>query len=355
MTWLHHHVRAALSVTSLATTVALLAACEGGGGGTSDSRPSVSRGQEVYTQYCALCHGARGEGYVADQANALANQEFLRTASDDFLSTAISRGRPSTTMSAWSNAFGGPLTPNDVTSVVALLRSWQTVPPVTPPAPMSNGNVTRGAAIYAKSCATCHGATGIEGPYMQLANPGLLASADDAFLAYAVSHGRPGTAMAAWPLGAQELSDLVATMRSWQKPLPPGDVDLPGSFGPIVQNPAGGDPPFVVGQRYTPVDTVYAALQAGKKMILLDARAPSSYAEFHLKGAIDVPFYEAASYSSALPKDTWIVYYCGCPHAESGAALDALVGQGFTRVTVLDEGAYVWQARGYPTSTGNVP
>ena len=43
-----------------------------------------NNGQVKYDLYCALCHGEQGEGYLAPQANALANPEFLAAATDEF-------------------------------------------------------------------------------------------------------------------------------------------------------------------------------------------------------------------------------------------------------------------------------
>ena len=40
--------------------------------------------KETYDTYCGLCHGYDGEGYLAPQANALANPEFLAASTDDF-------------------------------------------------------------------------------------------------------------------------------------------------------------------------------------------------------------------------------------------------------------------------------
>src|SRR5688572_18647682 len=65
-------------------------------------------GAKAYARACAVCHGRRGEGYRADFAPALANAEFLATASDELLRNAIVRGRPGTTMSAWDRSTGGP-------------------------------------------------------------------------------------------------------------------------------------------------------------------------------------------------------------------------------------------------------
>jgi cytochrome c oxidase cbb3-type subunit 3 len=314
-------------------------------------------GAALYARDCALCHGARGEGYVADAAPQLANAEFLSTATDAFLAQAIAHGRPGTTMSAWATARGGPLASADIDAIVATIRSWQTAPSVDVSGVKVAGDATRGAPIYTSRCASCHGADGVSGPYLHIAGAELLASASDGFLAHAIERGRPTTPMAAYAgdLPAESIGDLVALLRSWQKPVTPGDVPYPGTVGPIVQNPTGPVPAFVVGQRYTPADVVKAELDRGAAMAILDARAPSDYAAGHISGATDVPFYEASLYRDALPKDRWIVCYCGCPHAESGALADDLLAHGFTTVTVLDEGFFVWRDRGYPVNTGASP
>ena len=58
-----------------------------------------NNGQEKYDVYCALCHGDAGEGYIAPQANALGNPEFLAAATDDYIEIATIYGRPETKMS----------------------------------------------------------------------------------------------------------------------------------------------------------------------------------------------------------------------------------------------------------------
>jgi len=60
-------------------------------------RPSLDtrRIQTCQLKVC-LCHGARGEGYVADKAPALGNQDFLVSVNDEFLRRAIANGRPGT-------------------------------------------------------------------------------------------------------------------------------------------------------------------------------------------------------------------------------------------------------------------
>lgn len=321
------------------------------------SKANAQLGAENYAKTCALCHGKNGEGYVADNATALRSATFLETASDDYLARSIARGRPGTTMSAWSRNRGGPYNEDAIADIIAYMRTWQTTPSVTLSKNSIGGDVTRGATKYASDCSSCHGVTGAEGPNVRLANAEFLAVASDDFLRYAIFNGRPGTPMAAF--GAELVgdggADLVALLRSWAKPVAPGDAPIPGTLGPIVQNPDGPEPAFVAGNRFTSADTIKAELDRGASFGFLDARAPSDYVDAHITGAASVPFYEASEYLFALPKDKWLVCYCACPHAESGVLADALLENGFTKVTILDEGFFVWRDRGYPVRTGANP
>src|SRR5580704_2824396 len=70
-------------------------------------------GAQTYQRMCAVCHGAHGEGYAADQAPMLANTRLLASATDEFLRGAVDGGRGGTTMSAWGRMRGGPLTRGD--------------------------------------------------------------------------------------------------------------------------------------------------------------------------------------------------------------------------------------------------
>lgn len=81
-------------------------------------------GDPLYAASCAGCHGHKGQG---GKGPALANRALLDAASDGFLRDTITKGRPGSVMPA----FGEPstihrtLTPSDVESIVAYLRSWQ--------------------------------------------------------------------------------------------------------------------------------------------------------------------------------------------------------------------------------------
>jgi cytochrome c oxidase cbb3-type subunit 3 len=338
-----------------------------GGGDLECRRPMTKtqrRGEDIYGRMCSVCHGSVGQGYAADRAPALAHQDFLVSATDDFLKSAIADGRRGSTMSAWSVARGGPLAPADIDAMVAFIRTWQDRPSVVLDERPVTGDSERGSVIFERECAGCHGLRGVGGREMHIGNPEFVASASDGFLRYAIRRGRPGTAMPGFErardgLDGQGIEDVVAYMRSWQSgSVPPLQPPVPAKIplGPVPLHPRGREP---VGFRafpdLTPVDVVKSELDHGARMGVLDARAPSDYLANHIAGAVSVPFYDSDPYISHLPKSAWLVCYCACPHAESGQLAHKLMTSGFTKVTVLDEGFIVWQTRKYPTRQGMDP
>jgi cytochrome c oxidase cbb3-type subunit III len=335
------------------------------------SHPHLSEtqahGQEVYVRMCAVCHGRGGEGYSADQAPALAQPDFLASVTDNYLRSAISSGRPGTTMSAWSSTRTGPLSRADVDAVVDFIRSWEQKPRAALDETRLNGDVTRGQAIYAAQCNQCHGARGIGGPNIHIGSPILLADATNGFLRHAIRGGRSGvpTPMPAFDktLGEKGTDDVLQFVRTFQTAnaavlqlAPPPAPTAPLPLGPVPLNPHGPAPVgLLTFPQTTHAEVVKAQLDRKARMALLDARAPSDYVNNHIAGAVSVPFYEPEPYFDQLPKDTWLVCYCACPHAESGTLAKKLVDHGFTKVTVLDEGLGFWSSKGYGTHTGTEP
>jgi cytochrome c oxidase cbb3-type subunit 3/ubiquinol-cytochrome c reductase cytochrome c subunit len=340
-------------------SIVTAAAIGGATPGCAGKESAAESGAALYGRYCALCHGDHGEGYRADRATALANPELLSIASDAYLRAAVANGRSGTTMSAWSRARGGPLDDQGIDALVALMRSWSTKPYASVDGRTVTGDPARGQPIYARECAHCHGDKGTGGPYLPLANPELLASASDGFLAASIERGRPGTPMPAFAtrLDAPDRDDVVALIRSWQAaPAPAGEKPpAPGHLEDVVRNPGGPEPALDASSGFVPVDSVKAELDRGATLVLIDARPGSDYVASHVTGAISVPFYEVEPYMAQIPRERFIVTYCGCPHAESGRVRDTLKQNGYPRVAVMDEGFYAWRDRGYPVKSGAKP
>lgn len=324
----------------------------------------TEKGAALYARYCSLCHGNNGEGYLADNANALSNQDFLVSASDEYILQGILQGRPGTPMSAWSRGKGGSLAREEASAIVSFIRTWQKTPSLVFRAAAVKGNAENGASLYERWCAACHGKQGNGNNAPQLGNPVFQQTAGDAFIHYAIRNGRRGTSMTAYKqkLNSQEINDVVSfirTLRGKDAPLPSVSLDneaysredlLKG-----VLNPGNPSPNFtLIENRYVSAEDVHAAYQAAQTMIIIDARPGSDFVRSHIKGALSIPFYDIASVVGLLPKDIWIITYCVCPHALSGRAADLLKAGGYQNVAVLNEGFFFWKKKGYPSETTTV-
>lgn len=319
----------------------------------------LREGAWLYDRYCALCHGNEGEGYAADNATRLNSQSLLRTASDEFFFTAIAVGRADTAMAAYGEDYGGPLTREQIEALVAWIRSWQREPSLDLSDVTVSGDAKRGAELWSAHCASCHGASGEGASAQSLTKPSFLSTVSDGFLRYAIVHGRDGTPMPAFEetLSAQEIDDLVVYLRSFEERPSSTATELsPPSAErmPLMRYPDGPRPNFSLREgRFVAASQVREALEQRSRMILLDARPTSDWLRRRLPGALPVPYYDPTPILDRLPRDgTWIIAYCGCPHAASGAVVDALREAGFENTAVLDEGVFHWIEQGYPTESG---
>jgi mono/diheme cytochrome c family protein/rhodanese-related sulfurtransferase len=85
------------------------------------------RGEVVYQEHCASCHGVNGEGV---NAPALGNQSALAHNKDEFIRYTIEKGREGTPMAAYADTLSEP----DIDNVTAFIRSkasgWKAEKPV---------------------------------------------------------------------------------------------------------------------------------------------------------------------------------------------------------------------------------
>ncbi len=103
----------------------------------------ISKGQSVFSADCQPCHGPDGSGGLGPK---LKPNDFVSSSDDAAVRATVENGRPGTPMPAWK----GKLSPDDITAVVALLRSWQQA--------TGGGTTTSGAAPGGGT--TAPGATG---------------------------------------------------------------------------------------------------------------------------------------------------------------------------------------------------
>jgi cytochrome c oxidase cbb3-type subunit 3 len=312
----------------------------------------LTTAQATYARLCAPCHADDGTGYRADHAPSLVNPTFLETASDEFLRRSIIFGRPGTSMAAYGKALGGPLDDAAVTGLVAWIRDkgptglrMRDLPPVP------NGVAAKGGELYQQYCKSCHGDATTRGEGPHLANVQFQSAATNEFIKYAIVQGRPKTRMLAFGtvMTDDQINDLVAYVRQLGAAAPTVSL-LPEPTGkePLVVNPKGPSPAWKAREdRYVPADDVAAALKAGKRMVIIDARPPSEWRRVHIKGAVSIPYHDMQRLAE-VPKTAWVVAYCACPHHLSGVVVDELKKRGYEHAFVLDEGINVWHQRGYP-------
>ncbi|MCE7992329.1 MAG: c-type cytochrome [Roseivirga sp.] len=326
-----------------------------------DSIAEIHAG-ELYTKYCALCHGDDRQGYAADNAPSLRSRSLLATSkNNNFMRYTIQYGRANTAMGGYLNRQGGPM---EYIEVELLLEYLYQMAEVEEPIEVSRepvlGDIELGATLYETNCSVCHGANGEGVTAPALGNPMLLATATDHFLRYAIAEGRDGTPMIAFKdsLSSDKIDALTAFLRSrasgWD--IPQGDTVAVPKPEEYVLNPDGETPVFELKEgKYVSSEQVNQALEDGKKMIILDARSEVAWRQMHIPGAIPVPYYEdPENFVDDIPNDgTQIVIYCACPHAASGRVQNTLRRQGFKNTAIIDEGILVWAQMGFPVRNGS--
>jgi cytochrome c oxidase cbb3-type subunit III len=191
----------------------------------------------LYQVNCSGCHGASGNLGPAPPLN---DETFLAIIPDAELLHVINAGRAGTPMPAFAQKSGGPLTDAQVKSLVdGIKASWKSATPPDEPLPgyqltktdnpqSASGSRGRGAEVYARACAHCHGTSGEGGEHGGAINdPAFLALISDQALRRIVITGRPDLGMPTYaepdgrsaefqPLTSAEIDDLVALLADWR-------------------------------------------------------------------------------------------------------------------------------------------
>lgn len=182
----------------------------------------VRQGAGLFATYCSVCHGNRGEGTA--QAPRLNDPGFLAGVSDDLLRDTIAQGRPGTAMLAWSQAYGGTLTAEQIEKLVAFVRSWErpgaAVGIVTTLSGRPADSVEGGQETFLLMCSGCHGDDGgvPVGTKQIVANaPERLRQQTDADLRQRILNG--GTEMPGFgaALSPAQVDGLIKYLQSWPR------------------------------------------------------------------------------------------------------------------------------------------
>jgi cytochrome c oxidase cbb3-type subunit III len=197
--------------------------------------------ESLYSLNCAGCHGADGELGPAPPLN---DPTFLAIIPADELDRVVRNGRPGTPMPGFAQAAGGTLTDEQVKAIVDGLRKhWgdasidaASLPPYlltkVEGVQSAPGSRERGAQIFERACATCHGTNGAgvkrDGMVASAINvPAFLALISDQALRRIVITGRHDLGMPSYehddgrpldfePLTPAEIDDLVALLADWR-------------------------------------------------------------------------------------------------------------------------------------------
>jgi mono/diheme cytochrome c family protein len=181
----------------------------------------IQVGQGLFTRNCVQCHGQFGEGgpnpsRPSEIISPISTAEFLKTRDDATLRAIISQGQPNFGMSPFGTAFGGPLSDDEVDSIVAYIRSWEANPPVELPPEVAAARVALSSSgIYAGLCAQCHGLKGEGGIGPSLSSTIFQSNNTDQNIFDTINKGHPATAMIAWGeiLDASQIQQLVDYIR----------------------------------------------------------------------------------------------------------------------------------------------
>ncbi len=183
-------------------------------------RPDLpARGNLLFAQNCAGCHGALGDGAGPAARGLLPRPANLREwrYSTQALASALWNGVAGSSMPAWRQFSAA-----DLASLVTHVQSLHAQPGNTG----DDGSrddlslLARGATVYAVNCVSCHGANGDgNGPAARalLPRPADLThkQPDPRLVAQVLNEGVPGTSMPPWPgLSAADRHAVGAFVRS---------------------------------------------------------------------------------------------------------------------------------------------
>jgi cbb3-type cytochrome c oxidase subunit III len=192
------------------------------------AREFATDGATLYGTFCAACHGLRGEGMRypgMPEFPAIANADFLRLVSDEFLRAQIKRGRPGRRMPAWGALEGG-LSEEEIGRLVTHLRGLGAVSfeGDSQPRRWAKGDLAQGEKLYTEVCASCHGGRGEGKEAPALNNRVFLDLATDTYIFKTIQRGRNGTSMAGFGAGSSvrrtltdgEIASVTAFIRTWE-------------------------------------------------------------------------------------------------------------------------------------------
>lgn len=200
---------------------------------------AADKGEQLYLDNCAMCHGRQGQGGVGIP---LGLEAFLEQTPDEYIRRSIRVGRPGRIMPSFYR-----LSNNDINEIIAHIRSWRDTRVPEWNATPIRADAGKGKVLFATHCVSCHGkdARGGKGTGLMFSRPrdlpisppslnnqGFLNSVSDEMLHNIITHGRKQTPMPAasqFGLKEDDINNLVSYIRSLQKTMMTGEqiIDEP--------------------------------------------------------------------------------------------------------------------------------
>jgi len=189
---------------AVASAGAAQGARRSGPGPSTQSSPQLQQGREIFVQFCAACHGERGDGRPASglKLKPPAMDLTAFTLSDSLIRRALEEGVLGTGMAAWKSLPGEQL--SAVAAYTATLGRDDELSPQARLAP-DPALQEAGRRVYVVHCARCHGNDGRgDGSDASLLKPipPSFAELRPSYTAAGrvIAGGVPGSAMPALPL-----------------------------------------------------------------------------------------------------------------------------------------------------------
>lgn len=218
---------------------------------------NLEEAMTLYAENCSVCHGLDGTGIGATPP---LNNPDLSASDPQTLFKTIARGLYGTSMPAWSQEDGGPLSDYQIDQLVLLIQhgDWQAtqdrvvnlglaprVPFTAEPDPavieslksLADGDqLVQGITLYAESCVACHGADGLGTALAPALNDAAVRQKPADEIQRTIQLGVPGTLMAGWEksLSADELQALMTLITRWDE-VPTGAIPAPAQPVPVTE------------------------------------------------------------------------------------------------------------------------
>lgn len=241
-------VRHAALLAAVLGALAVAAACDPPGKPTNQNE-EASAATDFPTLYATNCSGCHGDNGKNGPGRILNDSLYLSYIPRDELKKVLVYGRPGTAMPAWAKAHGGPLSDDQINTLVSgMYKSWgkplNTHGNALPSYVAADaGDPASGKKVFARSCFLCHGPGAKVG---LVTSPSYLSLVSNQMLRTSIVVGRPDLGMPSYmflkagkPLTDSDITDVVAYLAS----LRPADQPQTAAEGmPASPQGAGNKP-----------------------------------------------------------------------------------------------------------------